>query len=70
VLYFEKYFKVMYSVKRFYCTNLMRYLFTGEHETLSSKLLVQCTCNKQQNPAGKFPDLTEALRFFEVISRS
>jgi hypothetical protein len=43
-------------------------VFTGEHVTLSSKLLVQCTSNKQQNPAGTFPNLTEALHFFEVIS--
>ncbi|XP_021924020.1 DNA mismatch repair protein Msh6 isoform X2 [Zootermopsis nevadensis] len=41
-------------------------LFQDEHVTLSSKLLVQCTSNKQQNPAGSFPNLTEALHFFET----
>jgi hypothetical protein len=48
----------------------VRYLFTGELATSESKLLVQCTSNKQQNAAGKFPDLAEALHFFEVTSKS
>jgi hypothetical protein len=48
--------------------NSVRYLFPGEPEKLSSKLLVQCTSNKQQNPAGKFPDIAGALHFFEVTS--
>ena len=37
---------------------------------MNSKLLVQCTCNNQQNAAGKFPDLAGALHFFEVTSKS
>ncbi|XP_069702294.1 DNA mismatch repair protein Msh6 isoform X2 [Periplaneta americana] len=41
-------------------------LFQDERDSLSSKLLIQCTCNNQQNPAGKFPDLAEALQFFET----
>ncbi|PNF27299.1 DNA mismatch repair protein Msh6 [Cryptotermes secundus] len=41
-------------------------LIQGELATSSSKLLVQCTSNKQQNPAGKFPDLAGALHFFET----
>ena len=46
------------------------YLLTGELATMNSKLLVQCTCNNQQNAAGKFPDLAGALHFFEVTSKS
>uniref|UniRef100_A0A2Z5U638 Putative DNA mismatch repair protein Msh6 n=1 Tax=Reticulitermes speratus TaxID=60591 RepID=A0A2Z5U638_9NEOP len=41
-------------------------LFQGELATMSSKLLVQCTCNKQQNATGKLPDLADSLHFFET----
>jgi hypothetical protein len=69
VLYFENRLKVTCSVARPDSMNWVRYVFAGELATLSSKLLVQCTSNKQQNPAGKFPDLSGALHFFEVNSK-
>ncbi|KAJ9582060.1 hypothetical protein L9F63_003643, partial [Diploptera punctata] len=41
-------------------------MFQEKYETLSSKLLLQCSCNKDQDEAGKFPNLGEALQFFDT----
>jgi hypothetical protein len=70
VLYFENHLEVTFSVAMSDSMNSVRYLFPGELATASSKLLVQCTSNKQQNPGGKFPDLAGALHFFEVTLKS
>lgn len=39
---------------------------SGAKNDLQSDLLLQVTCTKSGHPNGTFPDLEEALGFFEV----
>jgi DNA mismatch repair protein MSH6 len=50
----------------FKCAAKIASLFQGELATMNSQLLVQCTFNKQQDATGKFPELSDALHFFET----
>ena len=50
--------------------NLSYFCISGAKNDLQSELLLQVTCTKSEHPIGRFPDLEEALGFFEVCISS